>query len=137
MGNPYSGRWAFSAKDNSNLDMYPPGQELLIGQDESGKFLMAWTDKEGHVHVLSGLGEADGAMLRAAQATVVSDGGQVNVTLSTAFQSAGGVRTILGSVEAGSGIGEGNLTGNWGAEGPPRPLPWLARLLIRLANLFR
>ncbi len=135
MGNPYSGRWVFSVKDNSNPDMYPPGNELLIGQDEAGKFLMAWTDKEGQVHVLCGLVEADGAMLHAGQARVVSDGGQVNVTISTAFPP-GEVR-IVGAVEVKGDIGEGNLTGNWGAEGPPRPLPWIARFLIRLASLFR
>ncbi len=134
----YSGRWAFTSDDNTNPKTYPPGNELLIGEYEPGKYLMAWADEKGLPHVLCGLSlQENSSFLSASQCTVVDTKGVVNVTVSTALGK-GDLRAIAASVK-GLGIGEGNLTGNWGAEGPPprppigliaRILRWLRKVLV-------
>lgn len=128
----YIGRWVFTEKNNTNKDTYPPGNQLLIGESEPGNYLMAWADKEGAVHVLSGLTLEKTSFLSAAQSKVVGGGRFVDVTISTALGGKG-FDSIAGAVKE-DGFGEGNLTGNWGAEGPPRPIQigWIGRLLLWL-----
>jgi hypothetical protein len=129
-GEEYCGRWIFFKEPsaNANPTAYPPGQELMVGrQDRSNgddQFILAWLDSHKILHVLVGVTLQPDGSLAGQEARDLLNDSTWSITIRHENLQ---ITAAVGK----SGFGEGNLTGHWGADAPPPPIPdtWIARIL--------
>lgn len=101
---------------------YPSGTAFGIEQQPDGTFKMTWIDGERQRHVLSGLGYENGSLT----GTHIQDpvtGLFWRIRILDLLTPLGGsnrdrIQGIVSSADSGA---EGNLSGTWGAESPPKP----------------
>lgn len=101
---------------------YPEGGTVTIGrQYEEGKqkFMLAWTDMDGDLHVLTELTLHEHGYLHAAEGSPdLATGRKWRIRIYHSNNTDHHV--IEGTVAPADPIHEGDLSGNWGAEAPPR-----------------
>jgi hypothetical protein len=112
--------WTFNGSEGPRAqDAYPIGSRIAIGKQAGGNFMLAWTDLGGELHVLTDLTLHERGYL-------ISDGSRdlssariwsIRIDLVRSSERDTIVATVL---PADAGV-EGNLTGNWGADAPPKP----------------
>lgn len=118
----YCGIWTFKGSVGPNADKAYPldGQvriESLAGG--GGELRMVWTDSDQVDHELTGLTLNELGHLTATNARDLATDRHWNITIQ--FSSTWkGPRIQATMTAATPGVGEGDLSGNWGAEAPPR-----------------
>jgi hypothetical protein len=95
---------------------YPIGSTMAIGKQPGDRFMLAWTDAELVLHVLTDLTLQEGNLIAVGSRDLATD-----AKWTITIQNPGdGKPTIVAMVSKANSSNEGDLSGNWGAEAPPR-----------------
>jgi hypothetical protein len=121
--------WTFfevmSGQPLSVREAYPSGATVTIKKQSDGRFNMAWHDNQRQQHLLSDLQYENGFLTGKG----IKDPGtglawRIRIeVLMTPLGDANERDRIQGTVQYDGPGTEGNLTGTWGAESPPKPDP--------------
>jgi hypothetical protein len=116
--------WIFRSEDPSVQKAYPDGSTVVIGGqfEEEGKlkFMLAWVDRDRELHVLTDLTLDALGKLAASASQDLATG--LKWSISIAYTPATADEPAIIKAEVGPAFlhSEGDLSGNWGAEAPPR-----------------
>lgn len=122
----YCGTWTFKGSMGPNADKaYPLESQVRIESLTGGgeELRMVWTDFDQVDHELTGLTLNELGHLIATNATDVATGRSWSITIQ--HSGTWKKRRIQATVKsaAGPGVGEGDLSGTWGAEAHTPPPP--------------
>jgi hypothetical protein len=115
---------AVSGQPLSVGQAYPSGVTVTIKMQGDGDFNMAWDDNQRKQHLLSGLQYENGSLTGKGikdPGTGLSWRIRIEVLPMTPVGGANERDRIQGTVFLDGPGTEGNLTGTWGAESPPKP----------------
>lgn len=109
--------WTFTGSNGPKAQVvYPDRGTMAIGKQPGDRFMLAWTDMDQVLHVLTDLTLQDGNLVAVGIPDLAT-----NDKWTITIQNPGeGKPTILAAVSKANSSNEGDLSGNWGAEAPPR-----------------
>lgn len=119
----YCQTWIFNEASGFKTvtQAYPLGNTVTIGKQIGGKFMLAWADLQDVLHVLGDLTlDVDGCLVGSPSGTMDLYTGSLWAIKISAKEELRQIRATVSPINCHDCV-EGNLTGAWGAETPPRP----------------